>query len=134
MATPIQRCGTRRLGLCTHFAGEHYQEQMENLLNQETEQGSQPPTQLEITQQVLGTKPGYYRGLGYGPKPPQSSRTSKRVNQEVLEEVTQLREEVQELQNRKGEIEEVTQLREEVQEVRGIRDKMHQYRQIMEKM
>ncbi|KAF3449094.1 hypothetical protein FNV43_RR09818 [Rhamnella rubrinervis] len=124
--------------LCTHFAGEHYQ----------------PPTQLKITQQVLGTKPGYYHGLGYGPKPPPSSRTSRRVNQEVLEEVTQLREEVQELRSRNGEIKEVTQLREEVQELRskngeikevtqlreevqelrGIRDEMHQYRQMMEKM
>ncbi|KAF3449850.1 hypothetical protein FNV43_RR05929 [Rhamnella rubrinervis] len=57
-----------------------------------------------------------------------------RAAQEVLEEVTQLREEVQELRSRKGEIEEVTQLREEVQELRGIRDEMHQYRQMMEKM
>ncbi|KAF3443627.1 hypothetical protein FNV43_RR13317 [Rhamnella rubrinervis] len=55
-------------------------EQMENLLNQETEEGSQPPTQLEITQQVLRTKPGYYSGLGYGPKPPPSSRTSRHFN------------------------------------------------------
>ena len=49
---------------------------MERIISEETVEGSQPPTELEITQRVLGTRSGYIKGMGYGPKPAASSRSS----------------------------------------------------------
>uniref|UniRef100_A0A9I9ELR6 Zinc finger protein ZPR1-like protein n=1 Tax=Cucumis melo TaxID=3656 RepID=A0A9I9ELR6_CUCME len=39
------------------------------LLSQPTPEGSQPLSEDEICDQVLGRRPGYSKGLGWGPKP-----------------------------------------------------------------
>uniref|UniRef100_A0A9I9EDU7 CACTA en-spm transposon protein n=1 Tax=Cucumis melo TaxID=3656 RepID=A0A9I9EDU7_CUCME len=43
--------------------------QMLELQSQHTPEGSQPLSEDEIRDQVLGRRPGYSKGLGWGPKP-----------------------------------------------------------------
>ncbi|KAA0056012.1 CACTA en-spm transposon protein [Cucumis melo var. makuwa] len=61
--------------LCDHYinrafqAAEDAHNQMLELQSQPTLEGSQPLSEDEICDQVLGRRPGYSKGLGWGPKP-----------------------------------------------------------------
>ncbi|KAA0059798.1 uncharacterized protein E6C27_scaffold108G00640 [Cucumis melo var. makuwa] len=50
-------------------AAEDAHNQMLELQSQPTPEGSQPLSEDEICDQVLGRRPGYSKGLGWGPKP-----------------------------------------------------------------
>ncbi|KAA0052204.1 zinc finger protein ZPR1-like protein [Cucumis melo var. makuwa] len=52
--------------------------QMLELQSQPTPEGSQPLSEDEICDQVLGRQPGYSKGLGWGPKPEARKMTSAR--------------------------------------------------------
>ena len=58
---------------------------MITLQSQPTEEDSPPLTDDEICKQVLGTRPGYVRGLGHGVVAPPSSSTGLQNNQRVEE-------------------------------------------------
>uniref|UniRef100_A0A9I9EEW5 CACTA en-spm transposon protein n=1 Tax=Cucumis melo TaxID=3656 RepID=A0A9I9EEW5_CUCME len=55
--------------LCDHYISRAFQNQMLELQSQPTPEGSQPLSEDEICDQVLGRRPGYSKGLGWGPKP-----------------------------------------------------------------
>ncbi|KAA0051873.1 CACTA en-spm transposon protein [Cucumis melo var. makuwa] len=55
--------------LCDHYISRAFQNQMLELQSQPTLEGSQPLSEDEICDQVLGRRPGYSKGLGWGPKP-----------------------------------------------------------------
>ena len=42
---------------------------MERIRAEPTVEGSNPPTDVEIYERVLGRRPGYFRGLGHGVVP-----------------------------------------------------------------
>ncbi|KAA0036796.1 CACTA en-spm transposon protein [Cucumis melo var. makuwa] len=50
-------------------AAEDAHNQILELQSQPTPEGSQPLSKVEICDQVLGRRPGYSKGLGWGPKP-----------------------------------------------------------------
>ncbi|KAA0046642.1 CACTA en-spm transposon protein [Cucumis melo var. makuwa] len=58
-----------RAGTFVSQAVEDAHNQMLELQSQPTPDGSQPPSEDEICDQVLGRRPGYSKGLGWGPKP-----------------------------------------------------------------
>ncbi|TYK18179.1 CACTA en-spm transposon protein [Cucumis melo var. makuwa] len=58
-----------RAGTFVSQAVEDAHNQMLELQSQPTSDGSQPPSEDEICDQVLGRRPGYSKGLGWGPKP-----------------------------------------------------------------
>ncbi|RWR86313.1 Transposase, Ptta/En/Spm, plant [Cinnamomum micranthum f. kanehirae] len=62
-------------------------EKMITLQSQPTEDDSPPLTDDEICRQVLGTRPGYVRGLGHGVVAPPSSSTGL-YNSQRVEELT----------------------------------------------
>ncbi|KAA0035423.1 CACTA en-spm transposon protein [Cucumis melo var. makuwa] len=62
--------------LCDHFINRAFQNQMLELQSQPTPEGSQPLSEDEICDQVLGRRPGYSKGLGWGPKPKARRTTS----------------------------------------------------------
>ncbi|KAA0041902.1 CACTA en-spm transposon protein [Cucumis melo var. makuwa] len=58
-----------RAGIFVSQAAEDAHNQMLELQSQPTPEGSQPLFEDEICDQVLGRRPGYSKGLGWGPKP-----------------------------------------------------------------
>ena len=50
---------------------------MLELQNQPMTEGGQALTEAEICVQVLGSRSGYVKGLGHGPRPPPSSSRSR---------------------------------------------------------
>lgn len=50
------------------------QEQLKELASQPTPEGSTPMTGDEMLLSVLGERTGYFRGKGYGKKPPSKRR------------------------------------------------------------
>ncbi|KAF9595590.1 hypothetical protein IFM89_001062 [Coptis chinensis] len=52
-------------------------ERMVELQNQPTLEGSNPLTEGEIFDEVLGVRPGYKRGLGHGEAPPSRKRVAR---------------------------------------------------------
>ncbi|TYK14129.1 CACTA en-spm transposon protein [Cucumis melo var. makuwa] len=58
-----------RAGTFVSQAAEDAHNQMLKLQSQPTPEGSQPLSEDEICDQVLGRRPGYSKGLGWGPKP-----------------------------------------------------------------
>ncbi|KAA0026299.1 CACTA en-spm transposon protein [Cucumis melo var. makuwa] len=58
-----------RAGTFVSQAAEDAHNQMLELQSQPTPEGSQPLSEHEICDQVLGRRPGYSKGLGWGPKP-----------------------------------------------------------------
>ncbi|OMO89261.1 Transposase, Ptta/En/Spm, plant [Corchorus olitorius] len=54
-------------------AAKNAYEEMIQMLNETPEEGKEPMKVDEIMDKVLGTSPGYVKGLGYGPKPVKSS-------------------------------------------------------------
>ncbi|XP_050944376.1 uncharacterized protein LOC127150552 [Cucumis melo] len=58
-----------RAGIFVSQATEDAHNQMLELQSQPTPEGSQPLSEDEICDQVLGRRPGYSKGLGWGPKP-----------------------------------------------------------------
>ncbi|KAA0032480.1 CACTA en-spm transposon protein [Cucumis melo var. makuwa] len=58
-----------RAGTFVSQAAEDAHNQMLELQSQPTPEGSQPLSEDEICNQVLGRRPGYSKGLGWGPKP-----------------------------------------------------------------
>ena len=52
------------------------QDRMIDIRSQPTPEGSTPPTDAQICDQVLGTRPCYIRGLGHGIRGPSSSRST----------------------------------------------------------
>ncbi|KAA0051306.1 CACTA en-spm transposon protein [Cucumis melo var. makuwa] len=58
-----------RAGTFVSQATEDAHNQMLELQSQPTPKGSQPLSEDEICDQVLGRRPGYSKGLGWGPKP-----------------------------------------------------------------
>ncbi|KAA0040902.1 CACTA en-spm transposon protein [Cucumis melo var. makuwa] len=58
-----------RAGTFVSQAAEDAHNQMLELQSQPTPEGSQPFSEDEICDQVLGRRPGYSKGLGWGPKP-----------------------------------------------------------------
>ncbi|KAA0045389.1 CACTA en-spm transposon protein [Cucumis melo var. makuwa] len=58
-----------RAGTFESQAIEDVQNQMLELQSQPTPEDSQPLSEDEICDQVLGRRPGYSKGLGWGPKP-----------------------------------------------------------------
>ncbi|KAA0044973.1 CACTA en-spm transposon protein [Cucumis melo var. makuwa] len=58
-----------RAGTFVSQAAEDAHNQMLELQSQPTPEGSQPLSEDEICDQVLGRRPGYSKGLGWGPKP-----------------------------------------------------------------
>ncbi|KAA0056417.1 CACTA en-spm transposon protein [Cucumis melo var. makuwa] len=58
-----------RVGTFMSQAAEDAHNQMLELQSQPTLEGSQPLPEDEICDQVLGRRPGYSKGLGWGPKP-----------------------------------------------------------------
>ncbi|TYK00061.1 CACTA en-spm transposon protein [Cucumis melo var. makuwa] len=58
-----------RAGTFVSQATEDAHNQMLELQSQPTPEGSQPLSEDEICDQVLGRRPGYSKGLGWGPKP-----------------------------------------------------------------
>ncbi|KAA0042203.1 CACTA en-spm transposon protein [Cucumis melo var. makuwa] len=58
-----------RAGTFVSQAAEDAHNQMLELQSQSTPEGSQPLSEDEICDQVLGRRPGYSKGLGWGPKP-----------------------------------------------------------------
>ncbi|TYK16353.1 CACTA en-spm transposon protein [Cucumis melo var. makuwa] len=58
-----------RAGTFVSQAVEDAHNQMLELQSQPTPEGSQPLSEDEICDQVLGRRPGYSKGLGWGPKP-----------------------------------------------------------------
>ncbi|KAA0054632.1 CACTA en-spm transposon protein [Cucumis melo var. makuwa] len=58
-----------RAGTFMSQAAEDAHNQMLELQSQPTPEGSQPLSEDEICDQVLGTQLGYSKGLGWGPKP-----------------------------------------------------------------
>ncbi|KAA0045151.1 CACTA en-spm transposon protein [Cucumis melo var. makuwa] len=65
--------------LCDHYISRAFQNQMLELQSQLTLEGSQPPSEDEICDQVLGRRPGYSKGLGWGSKP-KARRTASASN------------------------------------------------------
>ncbi|TYK09466.1 CACTA en-spm transposon protein [Cucumis melo var. makuwa] len=57
-----------RAGTFVSQAAENAHNQMLELQSQPTPEGSQPLSEDEICDQVLGRRPGYSKGLGWGPK------------------------------------------------------------------
>ncbi|KAA0044880.1 CACTA en-spm transposon protein [Cucumis melo var. makuwa] len=57
-----------RAGTFVSQAAEDAHNQMLELQSQPTPEGSQPLSEDEICDQVLGRRPGYSKGLGWGPK------------------------------------------------------------------
>ncbi|KAA0062346.1 CACTA en-spm transposon protein [Cucumis melo var. makuwa] len=58
-----------RAGTFVSQAAEDAHNQMLELQSQPTLEGNQPLSEDEICDQVLGRRPGYSKGLGWGPKP-----------------------------------------------------------------
>ncbi|KAA0036190.1 CACTA en-spm transposon protein [Cucumis melo var. makuwa] len=58
-----------RAGTFMSQAAEEAHNQMPELQSQPTLEGNQPLSEDEICDQVLGRRPGYSKGLGWGPKP-----------------------------------------------------------------
>ncbi|KAA0038213.1 CACTA en-spm transposon protein [Cucumis melo var. makuwa] len=58
-----------RVGTFVSQAAEDAHNQMLELQSQPTPEGSQPLSEDEICDQVLGRRPSYSKGLGWGPKP-----------------------------------------------------------------
>ncbi|KAA0041316.1 CACTA en-spm transposon protein [Cucumis melo var. makuwa] len=58
-----------RAGTFVSQAAEDAHNQMLELQSQPTPEGSQPLSEDEICDQVLGRRPGYSKGFGWGPKP-----------------------------------------------------------------
>uniref|UniRef100_A0A9I9EGG5 CACTA en-spm transposon protein n=1 Tax=Cucumis melo TaxID=3656 RepID=A0A9I9EGG5_CUCME len=58
-----------RAGTFVSQAAEDAHNQMLELQSQPIPEGSQPLSEDEICDQVLGRRPGYSKGLGWGPKP-----------------------------------------------------------------
>ncbi|KAA0049733.1 CACTA en-spm transposon protein [Cucumis melo var. makuwa] len=58
-----------RAGTFVSQAAEDAHNQMLELQSQPIPEGSQPLSEYEICDQVLGRRPGYSKGLGWGPKP-----------------------------------------------------------------
>ncbi|KAA0037900.1 CACTA en-spm transposon protein [Cucumis melo var. makuwa] len=58
-----------RAGTFVSQATEDAHNKMLELQSQPTPEGSQPLSEDEICDQVLGRRPGYSKGLGWGPKP-----------------------------------------------------------------
>ncbi|XP_050943385.1 uncharacterized protein LOC127150198 [Cucumis melo] len=65
-----------RAGTFVSQAVEDAHNQMLELQSQPTLEGSQPLSEDEICDQVLGRRPGYSKGLGWGPKPKARRTTS----------------------------------------------------------
>ncbi|OMO68486.1 hypothetical protein COLO4_29630 [Corchorus olitorius] len=75
-------------GWKTHWAQEAYVE-MERLLSTPVEEGQEARTIDSIVDQVLGTRAGYIKGLGYGPKPMKKTKPQMppiQIYQESLQE------------------------------------------------
>uniref|UniRef100_A0A9I9E8I5 CACTA en-spm transposon protein n=1 Tax=Cucumis melo TaxID=3656 RepID=A0A9I9E8I5_CUCME len=68
-----------RAGTFVSQAAEDAHNQMLELQSQPTLEGSQPFSEDEICDQVLGRRPGYSKGLGWGPKP-KARRTASASN------------------------------------------------------
>ncbi|OMO69245.1 Transposase, Ptta/En/Spm, plant [Corchorus capsularis] len=73
-------------GWKTHWAQEAYEE-MERLLSTPVEEGQEARTIDSIVDQVLGTRAGYIKGLGYGPKPMKKTKTSNDTDSELSKEL-----------------------------------------------
>ncbi|KAF9609475.1 hypothetical protein IFM89_016474 [Coptis chinensis] len=69
-----QEAGMIALYRKTHFSEKR--ERMVELQNQPTLEGSNPLTEEEIFDEVLGVRPGYKRGLGHGEAPPSRKRVA----------------------------------------------------------
>uniref|UniRef100_A0A9I9EJX6 CACTA en-spm transposon protein n=1 Tax=Cucumis melo TaxID=3656 RepID=A0A9I9EJX6_CUCME len=65
-----------RAGTFVSQAAEDTHDQMLKLQSQPTPEGSQPLSEDEICDQVLGRRPCYSKGLGWGPKPKARRTTS----------------------------------------------------------
>ncbi|OMO94560.1 Transposase, Ptta/En/Spm, plant [Corchorus olitorius] len=77
-------------GWKTHWAQEAYVE-MERLLSTPVEEGQEARTIDSIVDQVLGTRAGYIKGLGYGPKPMKKTKTSNATDSDLSRELAETR-------------------------------------------
>ncbi|TYK13588.1 CACTA en-spm transposon protein [Cucumis melo var. makuwa] len=68
-----------RAGTFVSQAAEDAHNQMLELQSQPTPEGSQPFSEDEICDQVFGRRPGYSKGLGWGPKPKARRTTSASI-------------------------------------------------------
>ncbi|WJZ91410.1 hypothetical protein VitviT2T_010485 [Vitis vinifera] len=71
--------------LCDRFASEKFQEKMLELQKQPVPEGGQALKEAEICVQVLGSRSGYIKGLGHGPRPPSSSSKSTHKSHREIE-------------------------------------------------
>ncbi|KAA0026158.1 CACTA en-spm transposon protein [Cucumis melo var. makuwa] len=81
-----------RAGTFMSQAAEDAHNQMLELQSQPTPEGSQPLSEDEICDQVLGKRPGYSKGLGWGPKPKahrkaSASSSSTSCSQSIQKEI-----------------------------------------------
>uniref|UniRef100_A0A5B7CCR5 Uncharacterized protein n=1 Tax=Davidia involucrata TaxID=16924 RepID=A0A5B7CCR5_DAVIN len=68
------------------------------LQSQPTPEGSEPLSDEEFCKRVMGTRPGYIWGLGYGAvAPPSSSSTNNQHINELTRENQELRSEIQQI-------------------------------------
>ncbi|KAA0032452.1 CACTA en-spm transposon protein [Cucumis melo var. makuwa] len=82
----------------TNVGREYIENQMMELQSQPTSEGSQPLSGNEICDQVLGRRPGYSKGLGWGPKPKVHKTTMQDRNHQGLAlEVEQMQKLIQDL-------------------------------------
>ena len=65
---------------------------MQELLNKSIEEGASLSDD-HICDQVLGTRPGYVKGLGFGPKPAASTSTTTTMMQQLQEKLHQSQDE-----------------------------------------
>ena len=76
----------------------HLQNEMVEMKSHPTPEGSTPLTPDQICEQVLGIKPSYVRGLGYG-ELPMSSSSSARCSRSEVEEAKKRVEEAEKQAN-----------------------------------
>ncbi|KAF9624909.1 hypothetical protein IFM89_015531 [Coptis chinensis] len=122
---------SEKKGWVSHEAENNY-ERMVELQNQPTPEGSNPLTEEEIFDEVLGVRPGYKRGLGHGEAPP----SRKRVAGYEHPDVDQLRARAEEAESQ---LEELRGWKEAAQETQAthqaqIQQQQRQLDYLMEKL
>ncbi|KAF9604130.1 hypothetical protein IFM89_002805 [Coptis chinensis] len=107
-------------------------ERMVELQNQPTLEGSNPLTEEEIFDEVLGVRPGYKRGLGHGEAPP----SRKRVAGYEHPDVDQLRARAEEAESQLEELRGWKEAAQETQETHQaqIQQQQRQLDYLMEKL
>lgn len=97
-------------------------------------EGGKPILDLEVCETVLGSRSGYISSYGCGPKPKSRVSSSSQKEQELSEETSSLREEVESISSqRKKHISELQErLAQQDSEVMSLRDEISDLRSMIQ--